>query len=482
MLDKQTIVKRIACAGIWILIFCLNVQGQESNLWKFRILLSDKAATEHSLDRPEDFLSSKAIERRKRQSLPIDSTDLPVCRLYLNRILEQKVELLCLGKWDNFVTVASRDSAIVTDLQALPFVRKVICVWKGKSDYGKERCLTRMKLGLPTDERKTEKRKKIRRKATESPEDTSLYGAGEEQITLCNGHKLHQQGFRGKGMTIAIIDAGFHNADRMDLRESIAGAHDFVQPATEDIYAEHEHGMNVLSCMAANRPHELVGTAPEASYWLLRSEDLYSEQAIEQDFWAAALEFADSIGADVVNTSLGYTHYDNDLVQLNYTNLDGKTHLMSRQASKAASKGMILLCSAGNEGGGSWKKLSIPADADAILTVGAVDCSGKLGYFSSVGNTYDGRVKPDVVAPGVQTAVLGMDGTVVRKNGTSFSSPVLCGLIACLWQAIPDFSAEQIIKLVRNSGDRAEHPDNIYGYGIPDLWKAYQTAKACKKP
>ena len=221
----------------------------------------------------------------------------------------------------------------------------------------------------------------------------------------------------------------------------------------------------------------MIGTAPEASFWLLRSEDEYSEHLVEQDYWAAAIEFADSVGVDVVNTSLGYYAFDDKSKDYRYRDLDGHFALMSRQAAKAADKGMIVVCSAGNAGSGPWKKTTPPGDADNVLTVGAISKKGELAPFSSIGNTADGRVKPDVMAVGLGSDVMGTDGVLRRANGTSFSSPIMCGMVTCLWQALPNLTAKEIIELVRRSGDRAKYPDNIYGYGIPDMWKAYQSAK-----
>ena len=174
-----------------------------------------------------------------------------------------------------------------------------------------------------------------------------------------------------------------------------------------------------------------------------------------------------------MNTSLGYYSFDDPAKNYRYSDLNGHYALMSREAAKAADKGMVVVCSAGNSGAGSWKKITPPGDAENIITVGAVNKRGELAPFSSVGNTADGRVKPDVVAVGLNSDVMGTDGNLRRANGTSFSSPIMCGMIACLWQACPKLTAKQIIDLVRQSGDRADFPDNIYGYGIPDLWKAY---------
>lgn len=443
-----------------LLVFALNIclgtfaQFTPEDTLKYRISLKDKAATDYSLQKPEMYLSKKSIERRKRQGLEIDSTDLPVCKKYVDAIRKKGVHVLVTGKWDNFVTVSCNDSMLIAEIARLPFVRSTERVWRGVAKRASERD-SLINKPLRTD---------------------SLYGPAITQIKMSHADRLHEAGFKGQGMTIAVIDAGFHNVDKIEAMKNIniLGTRDFVNPEA-DIYAESSHGMSVLSCMAMNQPNVMIGTAPEASYWLLRSEDEYSENLVEQDYWAAAIEFADSVGVDLVNTSLGYYSFDDPTKNYRYRDLNGHYALMSREAAKAADKGIVVVCSAGNSGSGSWKKITPPGDAENVITVGAVNKYGVLAPFSSVGNTADGRVKPDVVAVGLGSDVMGTDGNLRHANGTSFSSPIMCGMVACLWQACPELTAKEIIELVRRSGDRAVFPDNIYGYGIPDLWKAYQS-------
>ena len=450
-------MKRLVLAAL-ILTTAVGASAQftSTDTLKYRISLTDKAATTYSIRQPEKFLSKKSIDRRLRQKLAIDSTDLPVCKKYVDAIRKKGVHILVTGKWDNFVTVSCNDSMLIHQIAKLPFVRSIEKVWQGKVTAATKRD------SLINNPQRSD----------------SLYGPAITQIEMSRANLLHDAGFKGQGMTIAVIDAGFHNADSIAAMKNIRvlGVKDFVNPDA-DIYAESSHGMSVLSCIGMNQPHVMVGTAPEASFWLLRSEDEYSEHLVEQDYWAAALEFADSVGVDVVNTSLGYYAFDDPSKDYRYCDLDGKFALMSRQAAKAADKGMVIVCSAGNAGSGSWKKTTPPGDAENVLTVGAINKQGVLAPFSSIGNTADGRVKPDVMAVGLGSDVMGTDGIVRGANGTSFSSPIMCGMVACLWQALPDLTAKELIELVRRSGDRADSPDNIYGYGIPDMWKAYQSAK-----
>lgn len=425
---------------------------------KYRVSLTDKLATTYSLQRPEEFLSEKALARRARQQLEVDSTDLPVCESYVNEVRAKGVKIIVKGKWENFVTVSCNDSTYMDQVAALPFVKSVEKVWTAPR-------LEKKKTATKRDTLNTAPYK------TEKP-----YGTAYSQLSLSRGDSLHEAGFRGEGMTIAIMDAGFHNVDIIPAFKNtrVMGTKDFVGQS-KSIYMEGDHGLKVFSCMGANQPHAMIGSAPAASYWLFRTEDEYSEHLVEQDYWAAAIEYADSVGVDVVNTSLGYTSFDDGSKDYKLRNLDGEYSMMSRQASKVADKGMVLLVSAGNSGQGSWKKITPPADARNVLTVGAITNSGKLAPFSSIGNTTDNRIKPDVVALGMFASVIGTDGQPTTANGTSFATPILCGMVACLWQARPELTAKQIIALVRQSGDRVDFPDNIYGYGVPDLWKAYHT-------
>lgn len=420
-------------------------------------MLRDKALTEFSLEYPEDFLSAKAIARRAKQGLRPDSTDLPVCNAYIEEIRHLGFRIVCSGKWENFVTVACNDSSLIAGLTDLPFVKSVELVWKASD--------THVRI-FPAPDKQIP--------LVEYNLCEAYYGTAENQIKMCGGEWLHKSGYWGEGVTVAVIDAGFYGVDNVALFDSLSllGVKNFIDDVSAEAYPEESHGLKVLSCMAANRPYVMVGTAPKADYWLLLTEDGRSEHLVEQDYWAAAIEFADSVGVDVANVSLGYSHFDDKSKNYRLCDLDGQTALISRQASRAADKGMLLCLSAGNSGGGSWKKLTVPGDAKSVITVGAVDEHGILAPFSSIGNSADGRIKPDVVALGQGTSVVESNGLVTTANGTSFATPTLCGMIACLWQARPELTARQLITLVRMSADRADFPDNIYGYGLPDFKKA----------
>ena len=446
---------------LWSLgcLLALSVgQASAEKNYKYRVNLKDKSGTEYSIDRPQAFLSERAIERRNRQQLPIEETDLPVSQQYLKELLGTGAKLVTTSKWNNTVVLEVSDTTLMDKVKEMSFVTGVKKVWTQPDS-------------IPP--RNKSRKKEV---TNEVKEAGHHYGKAFRQINIHGGDSLHAAGFTGKGMHVAVIDAGFYNADRIKFFKNmdLLGTRDFVNP-NSDIYEENSHGMKVLSCMAANIKDVFVGTAPDASYWLLRSEDQDTEQPIEEDYWAAAIEFADSVGIDVVNTSLGYHAFDEGYPAYRYRDLDGHYSLMSHSASLAADKGIVVVCSAGNSGRGAWKKVTPPGDSENVLTIGALTKDLVNAEFSSIGDTSDGRIKPDVMAIGVNSVVSGNDGRVSKANGTSFASPTMCGIVACFWQACPWLTAKEVIKAVQQAGDRVNFPDNIYGYGVPNLWKAYQT-------
>ena len=432
-------------------------QVSAEKTYKYRVNLKDKEGTAFSIDKPQKFLSERALERRNRQNIQIDEADLPVSKDYVKKLLKTGARLVTTSKWNNTVVLEVEDTLLMNQIADMPFVTKVKKVWTAPDS-------------IPA--RNANRKKSV---TNEIEKTGQYYGKALQQIAVHGGDSLHKAGFAGKGMHVAVIDAGFYNVDAIKLFEGmdLLGTRDFVNPAS-DIYAENGHGMLVLSCMAANAEDAFVGTAPEASFWLLRSEDADTEQPIEEDYWAAAIEFADSAGVDVVNTSLGYHEFDEGYGGYRYRDLDGHTSLMSHSASMAADKGVVVVCSAGNSGRGAWKKMTPPGDSENVITVGAMTKELVNAEFSSIGHTSDGRVKPDVMAIGVSSVVSGRNGTVSKGNGTSFASPIMCGIVACFWQACPWLTAKEVVKAVQQAGDRVDFPDNIYGYGIPNLWKAYQ--------
>lgn len=432
----------------------------------YRLQLTDKHHTPFSLSRPEEFLSGKSIERRKRQGLRPDSTDLPHTPEYLDMINGiEGVKIVCKSKWNNTVVVRVKSTNVVRKLQSLPFVKEAIKVFTAPDSVkAPVRSLFHKELELRED----------------LPDDH--YGLAKGNIDLVHGRPLHDMGYKGHGMTIAVFDGGFMNADRIPAFQNvrIKGTRDFVVFASDDIFKEIDHGTKVLSTMATNLPGVFVGTAPEAEFWLFRTEDTRTESLAEEDYWAAAAEFADSIGVDIISSSLGFQDFDDKTTDHTYTELDGAHALISRTASMLASKGIVHVNSAGNDGMGTWKKINFPADARDILAVGAVNALKMNSSFSSVGPTQDGRVKPDIMALGSSTAVISGRGSVNNDMGTSFAAPIISGLVASLWQSAPNKTAYQVMDAIRRSGDNYDTPNNVFGYGIPDFLKAYQILREKK--
>ena len=437
----------------------------------FRLTLTDKLNSPYRLDHPTRWLSQKSVERRRRQGLPLDSTDLPVSPRYLTAIKAQRnVAVVATSRWNNTVVIRTNDTTVCQQLIKLPFVSQTELVWVSPDSIDKQ--LPRWNYHDNF-------------KAWDSVKH-EYYGGGKEQIESLFGHRLHSIGMRGQGITIAVLDGGFQNVNHIpsfyDTR--IDGTRDFVwhnpqlqtSKGNDDlIFSVADHGTRVLSAMAANIPEVLVGTAPDAHYWLMRCEDQQSEQPVEEDYWAMAAETADSAGVDIINSSLGYNDYDPPHGSLNLNDLDGQSTLISHTASMLADKGIILVNSAGNTGMGPWKKICVPADASDILTVGALNSQGKNAPFSAVGPSQDGRVKPDVMAYGSPATLISGRGYIVRDMGTSFATPIVCGLTACLWQGLPHKTARDIMDLIRRTADNHLTPNNIFGYGKPNFWKAYMT-------
>lgn len=425
----------------------------------YRIFFTDKNHSNYTIENPLEFLSQKAIDRRIRQNIEIVENDLPVSKYYIDSLKNLGLTVLNESKWFNSAVIYSSDQDLIDTITSLEFIKSV------QKSQGK----------LSTNEFLPAPKEIINNNFTF---DKSLdYGEGETQISMINGLTLHNAGYKGQNMTIAVIDAGFYNVDILPafdslwLNNQILGIKDFVDKDVQ-VFDASNHGMKVLSVIGGNIPGQLIGTAPKAKFWLLRSEQTASEFSIEEDNWVAAAEFADSVGVDIINSSLGYSEFDDTSQNYHYSDMDGNTTFVTKGADMAASKGILVVNSAGNLGDDPWKYISAPADADSVLTVGAVDSFATLAYFSSLGPTSDGRIKPNVVAMGYKTAVQGIDGNITYSNGTSVSSPIISGMAACLWQKYPELTNMEIIEKIEQSSHQYSNPDNEMGYGIPDFGEA----------
>ena len=422
----------------------------------FWIGFTDKNNSEYSLDQPEMYLSERAIQRRINQNIALDSLDLPVNQNYIDSVLTLNVALVHASKWLNGITVRCDSATLADSLGYWSFIREVQLT---KPDISTKSIFNKF-----ADENFTDA----------IPIDTSLYGSSVYQVGMMEGQLLHNENFRGQGMQIAVLDAGFYKVDELPAFDSlwtnnqILGIKDFVNP-NDEFFLTYSHGMSVLSCMGGNIPGELIGTAPKASYWLLRSEDNGSEYIVEEDNWVAAAEFADSVGVDIINSSLGYTEFQDTSTNHTYADMDGNTTRVTRGANIAASRGILVFSSAGNERDKSWFRIVAPSDGINVIGVGAVDMDFEPAYFSSAGPAVDGALKPNVSAMGYQTTLQRSNGTVGFANGTSFSSPVLAGMAVSLWQAYPEKTAIEIKDAVERSGHLYNSPDSLQGYGVPNM-------------
>ncbi len=463
---RRTAMKKLLFLFITTtLVFNTIISFSQEYYW---IGFNNKHNTRHSLSTPGAFLSERAIQRRIKQHIPIDSLDLPVNVNYISEVLKVGAKYVHSSKWLNGLTVQAESDSFRYKVAKLPFVKEVQQtknkIVKGAFDKFNEA------------------------KTFESARyDSSYYGPSIHQVSTLNGLFLHNQNYRGQGMHIAVIDAGFSFAnsysafDSIWANKQILGTRDFVNPAA-NIFGSHSHGMSVLSCMAGNVPGKLVGTAPKSNYWLLRSEDTGSEFLIEEDNWVVAAEFADSAGVDIINSSLGYYTFDDPKMNHTFKDMDGNTTRVTRGANIAASKGMLVFASAGNEGNSPWKYIIAPSDGINVFGVGAVNKEGNPAYFTSYGPAYGGKVKPNAVAVGLNTYLQKENSALGYANGTSFSSPVLAGMAACLWQAFPFSSAKQVKLAIEMSGSLYEKPDSLRGFGIPDMKKAYSLLSKLSVP
>ncbi len=438
---------------------------------KFFVAFTDKNGTPYTITHPEAFLTQRSIDRRNKQGIAVVEDDLPVNPVYITTVKNLGVSILNPTKWLNGVTVLAADTSVMAAIRALPFVVKVYKSTGG----GKQTPGFDQKFRLESQINPVINAAPLKSFSTASSYN---YGISYTQIHQVKGDALHGLGFHGEGMLIAVLDAGFLNAnwlpafDSLRTNGQILGTKDFVT-AGNNVYNEYFHGMSVLSIMGGNVPGVLVGTAPKAHYWLLRSEDANTENIIEEYNWVSAAEFADSVGADVINSSLGYQTFDDPRYDHTCADMNGHSTPSTRGANFAASKGIAVINSAGNSGNSGWTCVGAPSDGDHVMAIAAVDSLGNRAWFSSEGVDTSGRVKPNVAGMGVETVVANSDGSIGRGSGTSYSSPLLAGLVACLWQSHPNVTNFEVYDAIQRSASQFTNPDSLLGYGIPDFSNAF---------
>ncbi len=437
----------------------------DSNVYKLRLILKDKGKhTTLSLSNPSGFLSAKALQRRQKQSINVDENDLPIADEYLQEITKIGGTIVAKSKWLKTVSVHVSDPTLLQKYKALPFVADVKVVWAKRSNVYK---------GPSASWNFTGSNASAAPNITISA-DNSVYGPAYENIRQNKGNALHQLGFKGRNMAIAVIDAGYKDVDKNAMFNNVhlLGAKSFIYEQPNPFFMD-EHGVAVLSIIGGAKPAQYVGAAPEASYLLLTSEDNTDEYPIEEDYYVNALEYADSVGVDIVNTSLGYKGYSFPDMTNTFEILNGATAHASRGVSMAFSKGILVVVSAGNDG----SFVGSPADSPGALAIGMTDAAGTVTTASSRGMTVDGRIKPDVIALGAGSYRITSLGTIATGTGTSFAAPAITGMAACLWQAFPNLTNLQIRDIIRQSSDRYANPALPYGYGLPDMQKAYTLAQ-----
>ena len=446
-----------------------------AQLTRYVVKFTDKNGTPFSLSNPGAYLSQRAIDRRTKYNIPIDSTDLPANSSYITQIKNvPNVTLLNISKWLNAVTIQTADAAAITTINSFAFVKSTsgIAARTGNSQPG------------TIENSKTESNfLSIGGNARTEHVESDYYNYGTNsfnEIHLHNGEFLHNIGLRGKGMQIAVLDNGFNNYtsaslhafDTANANNQVLGTWDFVAHE-QNVSNDGVHGMECFSTIVANIPGQFIGMAPQSSFWLYQTEDNTSEYPIEEFNWACGAETADSAGADVISTSLGYSTFDNSLLNHTYADMDGNTTICAIAADLAAKKGMLVFAAVGNSGTSSWHYLATPSDGDSVIAVGAVTSTGVVGPFSSYGPSSDGQVKPDVASVGVAAVIQSSSGAIVTSNGTSFATPKMAGLGTCLWQGFPEFNNMKIRSALWLAGDSVNNPNPRTGYGIPNMKTAF---------
>lgn len=427
---------------------------------KYWVKFIDKNGSPYTIGNPSVFLSAKSIARRTNQNISIDMTDIPVNQSYINQVNATGAQVFQRSKWMNAAIV------VITNTVQLSAINSLTCVLNTVP-------IARMKK---TKDDKTEVNDLNFMKNTKV--SAYNYGLSFVQNNQIGTDCMHENGFRGENMIIGVLDSGFDNVNNNTVFDSlrnegrILGTRDIVA-GNSSVYEDHNHGAIVLSCIVGNTPGQLIGTGPKAKVYLVRTEDVASEKPIEESNWIVGAEYADSVGVDIISTSLGYTTFDSPFINHVYADLDGRTSSMSIASTMAVRKGIFVLNAAGNDGGGSWNYIGIPADADSICTVGSVNGSGVHSGFSSVGPTADGRIKPDLSTRGEGTYVCYPSGFFAGGDGTSFATPILAGAVACLWQANPTKTNMEILQALKATASQSTNPDNSYGWGIPNMCTAH---------
>lgn len=442
-------VKNSLYITCFLLLLTLTSFGQKD---RYMVFFIDKDTAAYSVDNPAVFLSDRAIERRQKQNISVTPQDFPVRSTYSDSLTALGVDVYFESKWFNSVLV-EMSTPLASEVLSQGFVSGIEYIAAGS-------VLSHSKDPVVIPE-----------EFMEPPQISANSDSQNAKMAIKN---MHADGYSGQGMFIAVFDNGYTGVNLYNPfehifdNEKVVASKDFVGNSG-NVYQYGTHGTQVLSDIAARYEDDMLGTAPEASYILCVTEEMGTEYRVEEYNWLLAAEFADSIGVDVINNSLGYSYdFSDESMDYEISDLDGKTAVISRAAAIAAEKGILVVTSAGNEGSYSWEKITPPADVESVLSVGSIRLNGDLSSFSSVGPTADGRIKPDVVAMGSSAAVVKGSGTIGTGSGTSFSAPQVAGFAACIWQANPHWTNKEVIDAIKYSGNNASNPNNSFGYGVPN--------------
>ncbi len=437
--------------------FLLGLRANaQQDKYRYLILFKDKISSPFSINKPDLFLSSKSIERRKKMNIAINEQDLPINPAYLEQLKANGVTVLFPLKWINGALIQLKPKDLSKTLK-LSNVKGLY--WNFPADSSSSFQITN-NLEIKTD--------------AQSAFD---YGNSLTQISQLGIDQMHLKGFQGQNVIISILDNGFLNANTVPFFQNLYNSKRIVgtlvtKPTIKSVYEIGSHGTQVMSTITGETPSKLYGTAYQAKFAVAQTEEDDTELIVEEANWLRGAEWADSLGTDIISSSLGYSQFDNSQHNHTYADMNGKNTLVTKAAVWASRRGIICTISAGNEGSNTWKYISAPADADSILSVGAVDRTGIRASFSSYGPSFDKRIKPDVSAMGLGTIVGLPSGLFGSLSGTSFSAPLIAGLVAGLIQANPSKSAWKIIDAIKKSASLAEKPDNSLGYGVPNFDKA----------
>jgi subtilisin family serine protease len=455
--------------SIYFLVFLLSFGWTTKGLAqdRYAVFFKFKPQKEYALASPSKFLTEKAIQRRAREKFAVDSLDLPVTDAYLQGISAYSQELLYASKWLNAAVVVT-DAEGKKKMEGLPFVQKVEWVAKGFISRSGNRNSTGVIASTP-------KKWAIE----ESYREAAAYDFQNELLGI---PAMHQAGFTGKGITVAVFDSGFPGLDKavpfahIFTNKRVVGQLNVVRPWIKEVFRDNEHGTQVASLILSNQTGTLVAGAHQAQVIFAITEDVATEYPIEELNWVRAAEYADSLGVDIINSSLGYLDFDEPSLAYTTSQLDGKTTYVTRGATLAAKRGILVVNSVGNYGSAGSSSLVAPADAQGILAVGSVNASSVVSTFSSRGPTADGRIKPELVAFGQSPVLVRGTGQVSSAAGTSFSAPQLTALAAGLWEAKPNWTKDELLTNLIKSGTQYATPDQNLGYGIPNFRSAYYGA------